>query len=151
MLEFEDFVFEQMKKKEILDRIRHYKSNTAELNDLIDQLAGKDTYPYIDVDYNYPDKKQVRGDKLSYQKFDGLLKKTNNEKNNESCDDLCDFGCNYLGEFLKKNPKFDEIKFTEYVMAHNKADRDSGELQDISKDEILRLAKEFKPDESISN
>ena len=60
--------------------------------------------------------------------FEQFLNETKNSKL------LCDFGCCYIGEFLKKNPDFNETEFTEYVGAHNKADRDSGELNDICKE-----------------
>ena len=55
----------------------------------------------------------------------------------------CNFGCNYISEFIEKNPKFNNEDFINYVTTNNKADRDSGELQDISKEEIERLAKEY--------
>ena len=52
-----------------------------------------------------------------------------------SYEDYCDFGCNYISEYLEKNKDIDEDDFAEYVSQHNKADRDMGELQDISKEE----------------
>lgn len=61
----------------------------------------------------------------------------------KSHEEYCDFGCCYISEYLDKNPDIDEEKFSEYVSSHNKADRDSGELQDICKEEIERLGKEF--------
>jgi hypothetical protein len=71
---------------------------------------------------------------------------------NESKDyeKFCDFGCGYIGSFVKNNPSFDCEEFYDYCSNHNKACRDSGELQDICKDEILRLAKAFKPSEKIN-
>lgn len=81
---------------------------------------------------------------LILQKYRIPFTETENVPVTESCDDYCDFGCNYISEYLKKNKDIDEDKFTEYVAQHNKADRDSGELQDISKEEIERLGKEFK-------
>jgi len=62
----------------------------------------------------------------------------------ENYEDFCDFGCGYIATYLKNNPGIDEDEFGEYVTQHNKADRDMGELQDISKEEIERLGKEFK-------
>lgn len=56
----------------------------------------------------------------------------------------CDFGCAYIGTYLENNKDIDEDDFCEYVSAHNKADRDSGELQDVCKEEIERLGKEYK-------
>lgn len=63
---------------------------------------------------------------------------------NESYKDYCDFGCNYISEYLEKNKDINKDDFAEYVSQHNKADRDMGELQDVSKEEIERLGKEYK-------
>lgn len=52
-------------------------------------------------------------------------------------------GNGYIGRFLERNPEFNNKGFLDFVCSHNKADRDSGELQDISKHEILRLAYEW--------
>ena len=52
-------------------------------------------------------------------------------------------GSGYISKFLKRNPEFDNDEFREFVCNKNKADRDSGELQDIAKHEILRLAYEW--------
>lgn len=65
--------------------------------------------------------------------------------------EYCDFGCGYIGTFIKNNPSFDNEKFYDYVSCHNKADRDSGELQDICKEEILRLAREFSSEKIIES
>ena len=54
-----------------------------------------------------------------------------------------DYGCGYYGKFIKDNPGFDNEEFKEFVIGKNKADRDSGELADIAKFEIERLALEF--------
>ena len=54
------------------------------------------------------------------------------------------YGGKYFSKFLKNNPEFDSEEFIEFVIYHNKGDRDSGELQDIAKHEILRLAYEFE-------
>ena len=54
-----------------------------------------------------------------------------------------EFGNGYIGRFLERNPEFDNEEFLEFVTAQNKSDRDSGELQDIAKHEILRLAYEW--------
>jgi len=62
----------------------------------------------------------------------------------ENHEDYCDFGCGYIRTYLDNNPDINEDEFAEYVTVHNKADRDMGELQDISKEEIERLGKEFK-------
>jgi hypothetical protein len=62
----------------------------------------------------------------------------------ESYEDYCDFGCGYIRTYLDNNPDINEDEFGEYVTQHNKADRDMGELQDICKEEIERLGKEFK-------
>ena len=62
----------------------------------------------------------------------------------ESYEDYTDFGCGYISTYLENNPNIDEDEFGEYVTQHNKADRDMGELQDVSKEEIERLGKEFK-------
>ena len=62
-------------------------------------------------------------------------------------EDYTDFGCNAFGKFLEKNPSFNNESFEEYVGSHNRADRDSGELQDISMEEVQRLAKEFETEQ----
>lgn len=69
-----------------------------------------------------------------------------NEYLGEKCnsEDYQDFGCNYIGKFIKDNPEYDTDDFYAYVSANNKADRDSGESQDIAKHEIERLVKEYK-------
>lgn len=40
--------------------------------------------------------------------------------------------------------ELNDVRFVEYATVHNKADRDSGELDDIAEDEVVRLGKEFK-------
>jgi hypothetical protein len=54
-----------------------------------------------------------------------------------------DYGCNYLDIFLGRNPEFNIPEFINFVVEHNKGDRDSGELADIAKHEVLRLAAEY--------
>jgi len=61
----------------------------------------------------------------------------------------CDYGCGYFLEFIKKNPDFNNVEFQEFVIRHNKADRDSGELADIAEFEIIRLAEEFAQEMGI--
>lgn len=61
----------------------------------------------------------------------------------------CDFGCGFFLEFIKNHPEFNTEEFQEYVIVHNKADRDSGELADIAEFEILRLAEEFAEEKGI--
>ncbi|MBI2020157.1 HK97 family phage prohead protease [Candidatus Daviesbacteria bacterium] len=58
-------------------------------------------------------------------------------------DKYADYGSGYYYKFIKENPEFDTKEFQEYVIVHNKADRDSGELGDIANFEIDRLANEF--------
>jgi hypothetical protein len=53
-------------------------------------------------------------------------------------------GGNYLARFLERNPEFDTPEFTEFVIRNNRGDRDSGELQDVAKFEVLRLASEYE-------
>jgi len=55
----------------------------------------------------------------------------------------CDFGSSAYYEFVKKNQCFRTREFEEFVTDHNKAGRDSGELQDIAMHEVERLAREF--------
>lgn len=59
-------------------------------------------------------------------------------------DQYTDYGCNYILKFLKENPKYDNEHFLDYLALNNRADRDYGEFQDISKDEIERVAYEYK-------
>ena len=50
---------------------------------------------------------------------------------------------NYYGKFVKANPEFNTPDFLSYVIAKNRGDRDSGEVEYIAKHEVLRLAYEF--------
>ena len=54
---------------------------------------------------------------------------------------ICRGGFYY--KFIERNPEFDCENFENFVIEHNKADRDSGELGEIAKHEILRLAYEY--------
>lgn len=54
------------------------------------------------------------------------------------------YGGNYVSRFLERNTEFDTDEFREFLSANNRGDRDSGELQDIAKHEVLRLASEFE-------
>lgn len=56
----------------------------------------------------------------------------------------CKFGGCYIKSFIERNPEFDTAEFYEFLSANNKADRDSGEFQDIAKHEVLRVAAEFE-------
>jgi len=56
----------------------------------------------------------------------------------------CDFGSGAYDTFLARSPDFKNPEFEEFVIANNRADRDSGELQDISMEEVGRLAHLFK-------
>lgn len=58
-------------------------------------------------------------------------------------EDYCDFGSGAFNKYLEKHPELDTEEFTDYVIQYNKADRDSGELQDIAMHEIERLAEGF--------
>lgn len=53
------------------------------------------------------------------------------------------YGGGYFSKFIERNKEFDTKIFRDYMTSHNKGDRDSGELQDIAKHEVLRLAYEF--------
>lgn len=50
----------------------------------------------------------------------------------------------YFFKFINRNPEFGVKEFREYVVTHNRGDRDAGELGGIAKHEILRLAHEFE-------
>lgn len=56
----------------------------------------------------------------------------------------CKFGGGYLKKFLERNPEFDSEEFIDFLISRNRADRDSGELQDVAKHEILRVAAEWE-------
>jgi len=56
----------------------------------------------------------------------------------------CKFGGCYISKFVERNPEFDNEEFFGFLAACNRADRDSGELQDIAKHEVLRVAAEFE-------
>lgn len=51
-----------------------------------------------------------------------------------------DPGSHAYDKFLKANPEFATKEFQKYVITYNRGDRDSGELGDIAKHEVLRLA-----------
>jgi hypothetical protein len=55
-----------------------------------------------------------------------------------------DWNCGYFYDFITNNPEFNNEEFANYCIKYNKADRDGGELKDIIKHEILRLAYEFE-------
>jgi hypothetical protein len=52
-------------------------------------------------------------------------------------------GGGWFDEFLKRFPEFDNKWFIDYAIARNRADRDSGELNDIALFEVMQLASEF--------
>lgn len=54
-----------------------------------------------------------------------------------------DYGCHYFAEFVTRNPEFATDQFRDFVADNNRGDRDHGEIGDIAKHEILRLAYEF--------
>ena len=54
------------------------------------------------------------------------------------------FGSGYFYQFLRNNTEFDTAEFRDHVIRLNKGDRDSGELSDIAKHEVLRLAYEYE-------
>lgn len=53
------------------------------------------------------------------------------------------YGGNYFFRFRTHNPEFDCDEFRDFVCEHNRGDRDLGELNDIAKHEVLRLAAEY--------
>jgi len=55
-----------------------------------------------------------------------------------------DRGADEWGEFLRKNPEFDTPGFRGFSVKHNRAMRDSGELHELAKHEVLRLAHEWE-------
>lgn len=63
--------------------------------------------------------------------------------------EFCDFGGGHFSKFVREHPEFKSKEFRGYVIVHNKADRDSGELEDIASSEILRLSKEFAQKKNI--
>ena len=67
----------------------------------------------------------------------------------EGYEEFCDFGSGHFSKFVNEHPEFNIEEFREYVIVHNKADWDSGELEDITAPEILRLAKEFAQEKNI--
>jgi hypothetical protein len=54
------------------------------------------------------------------------------------------YGGNYISKFISRNPEFDTPEFISYVSCNNRGDRDTGELIDVAKHEVLRLAAEFE-------
>jgi len=53
------------------------------------------------------------------------------------------YGSGYILRFIDRNPEFNTEEFIEYIIEANRGDRDAGELGDIAKHEILRLAYEY--------
>lgn len=56
----------------------------------------------------------------------------------------CKFGGCYIAKFIERNPEYDNEEFFDFLSSRNRADRDSGEFQDIAKHEILRVAAEYE-------
>lgn len=54
-----------------------------------------------------------------------------------------DYGCGAFPAFKRAHPDFDTPEFEEYAAAHNRGDRDSGELGDVAAHEVLRLAADW--------
>lgn len=54
-----------------------------------------------------------------------------------------DPGCGAFARLTRTFPEFSNVDFAAFVVAHNKGDRDDGELNDIAAHEVLRLAAEF--------
>ena len=54
-----------------------------------------------------------------------------------------DRGGNHASEFVSKNPEFDTPEFVSYMICNNKAGLDAGDLQNLAKHEVLRLAFSF--------
>jgi len=50
------------------------------------------------------------------------------------------YGGGYISKFIERNPEFDTPEFVSYLSQHNRGDRDTGELQDVAKHEVLRVA-----------
>jgi hypothetical protein len=55
-----------------------------------------------------------------------------------------DYGNCYIKTFLERNPEFDNDNFLDFLAGKNRGDRDSGELQDVAKHEVLRVAAEWE-------
>ena len=64
--------------------------------------------------------------------------------------EICDYryyvclGGGYYHRFLDMNPEFRTEEFERFVIGRNRGSRDLGELGDVAKHEILRLAYEFE-------
>jgi hypothetical protein len=61
-----------------------------------------------------------------------------------------DYGSGSWGKLIGDRPELDTQEFHEYVANHNRADRDSGELGDIARFELDRLAEEFLSQRQVS-
>ncbi len=64
-------------------------------------------------------------------------------KNRDNYNFYIDGGSCYWDYFINNNADFDTDEFRIFAIYNNKADRDSGELNDIAKHEVLRLAYEY--------
>jgi len=125
------------------NKIRNF--DEVQMNELLNEISDK---------VGFSSQKTYNGDmienviKLSDEddvdKLIDILNSFGSVSESKSYEDYCDFGCGYIATYLAENPDIDPEEFEEYVGQHNKADRDSGELQDISEKEIERLGKEFK-------
>lgn len=60
------------------------------------------------------------------------------------CDYYNEYGGGYYQTFIDRNPEFDTQGFLGFVEKNNRGDRDVGEVMDIAKHEILRLAAEYE-------
>lgn len=65
------------------------------------------------------------------------------EKMCDNYKDFCDFGGGHFSALVKEHPELETEEFRMFLTCHNRGDRDSGELNDIAKEEIDRLARAF--------
>jgi len=98
-------------------------------------------------------RRKMREDKKYHERHkwhDALMRKTSRpgwkreaKEAGGGYEPYCDFGGGAFSAHLEANPDLDPDEFGRYVTAYNRADRDSGELDDIAAHEIDRLGKEF--------
>jgi hypothetical protein len=61
-----------------------------------------------------------------------------------------DYGSGSWDKLIGDRPELDTQEFGEYVTEHNRADRDSGELGDIARFELDRLAEEYLQERQLA-
>ncbi len=102
----------------------------------------KEIVKLVEIALDHPQYVGPQPHKLITEEARKIGDKLQREKD-ASCEEHCDFNCNAFGQYVKAH--YPEVggsdQFKDFVIQHNRAGRDSGELADISAAEIERLGK----------